>query len=451
MWPLPCSTCCRGTGSLYGEECQATFHTLQRALTEAPVLSPPDPSLPFILDTDASNMCTGAMLAQVEPEGERVVAYYSRTFNKAERCYCITRRELLAVVRAICHFKYYLCGLHFTVRTYHSALQWLMSFKEPEGQVARWTEELQAYSFTVVHRAGPRHSNADALSRHPCSEDSCCYCERRESHEEELRVQEERCAAVEVVLPIRRELREVDATTWRQQQEEDIDLRPVLQCSSLWAKFGALRLCDGVLQRAWKKSATGEVRWQVMVPQALWEEVLQSVHEAVDSGHFGVTKTVCRLHQGFYWGQHKRDVEDFCCRCDSCTARKGPPGRSHAQLQQFPMGFPMERVGVDVVGPLPCTDKENRYVPTAMDCFTKWPEAYALPDQEAETIVDALVGGMFSCFGAAESIHSDQGRNFESHVFATMCDWLGIHKTCTTPLHPESDSLVERFHRCMEQ
>jgi len=66
------------------------------------------------------------------------VAYYSRTSNKAERRYCVTRCELLAIVRAVRHFKYYLCGLPFTVRTDHSTLQWLMSFKEPEGQVAQW-------------------------------------------------------------------------------------------------------------------------------------------------------------------------------------------------------------------------------------------------------------------------------------------------------------------------
>jgi len=70
----------------------------------------------------------------------------------------------------------------------------------------------------------------------------------------------------------------------------------------------------------------------VVVPRSLHEEVLQVVHGAVGSGHFGVTKTLRRLRQEFYWGQHKRDVKDFCRRCDSCTACKGPHDRSHAQL-----------------------------------------------------------------------------------------------------------------------
>lgn len=111
----------------------------------------------------------------------------------------------------------------------------------------------------------------------------------------------------------------------------------------------------------------------------------------------------------------------------------------------------MERVAVDVMGPLPRSDRGNRYVLSVMDYFTKWPEAYALPDQEAETVVDALVEGMFSRFGVPETIHSDQGRNFESRVFAVMCERLGIQKTRTTPLHPQSDGLVERFHRTLGQ
>lgn len=88
-----------------------------------------------------------------------MVTYFSRAFNKHERRYCVTRRELLAVVLSIRHFKYYQCGMSFTVRTNYSVLQWLLSFKEREGQVAMWLEELQAYNFSVEHRAGTRHTS----------------------------------------------------------------------------------------------------------------------------------------------------------------------------------------------------------------------------------------------------------------------------------------------------
>ncbi|KAJ8015797.1 hypothetical protein DPEC_G00029870 [Dallia pectoralis] len=111
----------------------------------------------------------------------------------------------------------------------------------------------------------------------------------------------------------------------------------------------------------------------------------------------------------------------------------------------------MERLGVDIVGPFPISEKGNRFILTAMDYFTKWPESYAIPDQEAETVAEALIGGIVSRFGVPQSIHTDQGRNFESRVFSELCRRLGVEKTRTTPLHPQSDGLVERFHRTLAQ
>jgi len=185
---------------------------MQRALCGAPA----DPTLSFILDTDASGVGMGGVLSQEGPEGERVVAYFSWAFNKAERHYCVTRRELLAQVFSIRHFKYYLCGPPFTVRTERAALKWLMSFKEPEGQVARWLEEPQAFNLTVEHRAGVNHTNADALSRRPCASDGCRYCERREAGERELREEEEVGATAQQGEVICRGLHIIGLAEWRQ-------------------------------------------------------------------------------------------------------------------------------------------------------------------------------------------------------------------------------------------
>ena len=93
------------------------------------------------------------------------MAYGSRTLSKAERKYCVTRKELLAVVTFMKHFRPYLLGRHFTLHTDHSSLQWLYNMKEPVGQLARWLEQLQEYDFAVIHRRGCNHGNADVLSR----------------------------------------------------------------------------------------------------------------------------------------------------------------------------------------------------------------------------------------------------------------------------------------------
>ena len=125
------------------------------------------------MNTSSSWILTPVMwaLAPYSPnDKKRAHAYGSRTLSHPEHRYCITRRELLAVVTFIQHFRPYLFGREFLLHTDHGSLTWLTSFKEPEGQLAQWLECLQEFSFEIVHRSGRKHTNADALSRRPCSQ-----------------------------------------------------------------------------------------------------------------------------------------------------------------------------------------------------------------------------------------------------------------------------------------
>ena len=115
---------------------------------------------------DASDTGIGAVLSQQDDEGrERVIAYGSRVLSKAERRYCVTRWELLAVVMFTRQYHPYLMGRRFLLRTDYGSLTWLRNFREPEGQLARWLERLEELEFDIVHRQGKKHTNADALSR----------------------------------------------------------------------------------------------------------------------------------------------------------------------------------------------------------------------------------------------------------------------------------------------
>jgi len=108
------------------------------------------------------------VLSQEVDGGEHVIAYMSKALNKHETSYCTTRKELLAVIVAIKNFHPYVCGQHALLRTDNSAVSWMQSLKNPTGQVARWLQQLATYNLQVIHRAGKRHTNADALSRNPC-------------------------------------------------------------------------------------------------------------------------------------------------------------------------------------------------------------------------------------------------------------------------------------------
>lgn len=107
------------------------------------------------------------------------------------------------------------------------------------------------------------------------------------------------------------------------------------------------------------------------------------------------------------------------------------------------MGAPLERLAIDIMGPLPLTKKKNSYLMVAGDCFTKWIDAIPIKNQKAHTIVQKLM----TIFGVPMEIHSDQGRSFESKIFKEMCQILGIEKTQTTSYRPQSDGMIERANR----
>jgi hypothetical protein len=165
----------KGVPFEWGEEESQTFHKLRQFLIDAPVLAYPDNKSQYILDTDASLEGVGAVLSQVQEGTERPIAYFSKTLSPPERNYCVTRRELLAVIKAVKHFRPYLYGKEFLLRTDHASLQWLYKRRDPSHQIARWLEILAEFRFSLQHRPGEKHSNADGLSR------SCISCKQCES------------------------------------------------------------------------------------------------------------------------------------------------------------------------------------------------------------------------------------------------------------------------------
>jgi len=134
-------------------EQQDAFDKLKTALTSAPVLGTVRSQGTLYLDTDASDLGLGIVLSQDQDGEERVLAYASRTLTAPERVYSVTRKELLAVVYGLKHFRQYLIGQKFVIRSDHAAWQWLRRTPEPMAQAGRWLAIMKEFEFTVQHRA----------------------------------------------------------------------------------------------------------------------------------------------------------------------------------------------------------------------------------------------------------------------------------------------------------
>ena len=434
------------------QQCQAAFDHLRKCLMTTPILAFPDHSRHFVLDTDASDTGIGAILSQVQDDGgEVVIAYASRSLSRQEQRYCVTRCELLAVVEFIHHFRHYLLGVHFTLRTDHGSLVWIQNFKEPEGQLARWLERLQEYTFTVVHRPGNQHKNADALSRVPCNQCGRVTHVYSPAHlTAQIGIVSQGHSAADVhdqqlndpsIGPVLK-AKESGATpnldevkTWSQESRQLVQMWSslIVDNSVLW------RLCiDGRSQHL-----------QLVLPSVLRESVLQDLHSGSMGGHVGESKMIHLVRERYYWPGWKESVKEWCKKCRTCSTRKMAPPSKRAPLQTLQAGYPLQIVAVDILGPLPVTAQGNKYVLVACDCFTRWVEVYAIQNQEAVTVAKTLVDEMFCRFSPPEQLHSDQGRQFEADLLKEVCTLLQIHKTRTTAYHPHCNGLVERFNRTL--
>ena len=172
----------KGKKFVWTPDCDKSFDKLKQALISSDIMGYPlNEAGSFILDVDASDIGIGGVLHQEQNGKEKVIAYASRALNKAEKNYCITEKELLAVRFFIEYFRQYLLGRRFLVRSDHQALVWIFRLKEPRGKVARWLEILSQYDFAIEYRPGKKHGHCDALSR--CENPKDCDCPGQDTSE----------------------------------------------------------------------------------------------------------------------------------------------------------------------------------------------------------------------------------------------------------------------------
>ena len=457
----------------WGPACQAAFCVLKKRLSSAPVLAQPDytsAAAPFILDVDASDFGMGGVLSQVQDGHECVISYGSAILNTAQRNYSTTEKELLAFVHFADVFRYYLVGRAFVVRTDHAALKWLHSLKEPRGRRARWLEQLAELEFTVIHRPGRQHCNADALSRRP--PESVAATTRQSPPDQSSPAAPAAPApacdpgptvpkpAPDSWLP------RFTAAELLAAQKEDPDVSIVLgwhdsshdvfnspPAHTLTASSRAVRryaseihllsLRDGVLYRT---DPSADSVLQLAVPFSFQADILAAVHADVSGGHLGATKTIDKVKCRFFWPGMSADLRTFVANCQECMSRKSAT-TGRAPLQSMRAGFPNEIVAMDLVGPLPTSRHGNRYLLVCSDYFSRWPEAYPLPTMTAAAVADVFFRNWICRFGAPEQLHTDQGTQFESELFSELCRLMNIRKTRTTAYHPQGDGLVERLNR----
>jgi len=391
----------------WGEEEERAFHALKRCLASSPILACPDFGRRFVLQTDASTTGLGAVLTQHFEDGERVIAYASRTLNGAEKNYSATELECLAVVWGIRHFRGYLEGYEFTVITDHQALRWLQKLESPTGRLGRWMLELQQYSFDVKYRRGRLNRVADALSRLPAVR----------------AVRKPRCA-------------------WYSAQLQRVRAHPDAH-PEYTVRRGKL------FRHVLHSSDFREVQWKECVPKTERNAIMSRIHDHPTAGHLGIAKTIARAAERYYWPRMFADIARYVRTCANCLAHKASQERPAGLLHATPVKAPWEQVAIDLVGPLPRSTDGHSWLLVMQDRFTKWVELCPLRRATTPAIMKQLCERIIYRHGCPDTVISDNGRQFAAAAMTNMLGSFGIHAK-KTPTYAPHCNPVERTNKTIK-
>ena len=275
-------------------------------------------------------------------------------------------REALAVVCTIKEFHPYLYGFPFTVITDHNPLTSLKGIKDTGGWLTRWLMFLQEFNFEIKYKKGSQHSNTDALSRQPPISTLTCDSTLLASTDELIQSQQE----------------DPQLSLIRDHVEQGT---PLPKCPP------GLRKCfihDGILCCSYKKSSTGTVRVQIVVPDVLKDTIMRETHGL---GHLGIKKTLDTIRTRFYWPGYVKDVEDWVKQCSECQKHKGPQPSFPAPMGTITATYPFEKISWDIKGPLPPTPRGHQYILVVTDLFNRRVEAFPLPNTTANTLATILM------------------------------------------------------------
>ena len=256
--------------------------------------------------------------------------------------------------------------------------------------------KLQEYQFTIVHRPGRSHNNADALSRVPCQQcgrsDATPVATITSANTTGGLSMDEMCQLQlddNTIGPLFRAKETNEKPTDFYAKAQSIEYRCLSQ------QWDQLAIQDGVLWRHFMHPRQDQSWLQLVAPKQIRPLILEELHQGIGSGHLGQEKTLDCLKERFYWPGHFSDVHNWCKSCVSCTTRKTSTPRRKAALGTIVAGYPMQIIAIDLVGPLPESDNGNQYMLVVADYFTCWVEAFPLPNQEASTIATKLVEDIF--------------------------------------------------------
>lgn len=418
---------------IWKEEHANAFEKLKKAITTPPILMTADFSKKFVLQTDGSSTAIAAVLCQEIDNILKPIAYASRKLTQQECKYSTYEIECLAAIWGMERFRFYLAHNKFLLLTDNSALSYVLNHPRQNGRMGRWTLRLLCFQFDVKHIPGKDNVIADCLSRMYQIEDN--------NIEQENKTEIEVDNLLNLVNSLNLSDFPLVFTDIKTHQTKDPFCNEILQ-----------KISDGIDQFPYSVSKgvlvykhRNQDNLKIVVPKFLVPLVFKYFHSSPVGGHLGISKTMNKILENFYWKGIGKDIALLVKSCEICGKSKPAQKQNFGFLASKIVQAPMDKFYCDVVGPLVRSTQGHTHIFSCVDGFSKF--SFLLPIRKANTnsIIKCLKSIFVNC-SVPKSIVTDNASIFTSNKFKQFCFQLGIEHITTSPFYPNPNQ-VERLHR----
>lgn len=492
-------------------QCNEAFEYLKKQLMKPTLLQYPDFEKEFCITTDASKHACGAVLSQ-EYDGKQLpVAFASKSFTKGESNKSTTEQELTAIHWAIQHFRPYIYGTHFLVKTDHRPLSYLFSLKNPSSKLTRMRLDLEEYDFSVEYLKGKQNMVADALSRitindlkeHNLDTDKINKVTTRSNTRQNIQshlnndslestntklVKKPNIYQVINYNDVRKFVKlKLSTSTCSLKHGKTIlghikiddlyvngtfDLNQFFHRLEIEAgvfKIGQLQMSpsepifDFVSLQLFKNMGNDKLRKVevALLPRVTLinehneneiKAILLRYHDdPAEGGHTGVTRTSAKIRRHFYWRGMIRDITKYVKTCRKCQQAKiTQHTKTPMTLTPTPLS-PFDIVLVDTIGPFPRSEDGNEYAVTLICDLTKYLVALPIPDKSSKTVAKVIFESHILTYGPMRTLLTDMGTEYRNCLVEDLCKYLKVDNITSTAYHHQTLGTVERSHRTFNE
>jgi len=391
----PLTAMLRKDSFTWTDEATQAFEHLKIVMTSTPVLALPDFTTLFILGCDASDTGMGAVLQQ----NGQPIAYFSRPLASRYKSLPAYEKELIGLAKAVRHWRAYLWGRHFLIRTDHYSLKCLLDQRIITSPQQHWLSKLMGFDFAVEYRAGKHNTVADALSR--CLEDQP--------------------SLTSISIPL---LSLFNLIRLEIQKSDQLQL--LLSNIQKEEAVGPWEYKDGLI--FFKR------RVYLLHTSHLVQSIISALH---DSGHEGYQKTLHRVAQDFYWQGMKTSIQTFVRHCVVCQKHKTEHLHPAGFLQPLPIPLQIwSDISMDFIEGLPPSQGKSVLL-VVVERFSKYTHLLPLAHPYTTMSVARLFfDNIFKLHGLPETIVSDRDVTFTSLFWTELFRLSGTKLAFSTAYHP---------------